>query len=643
MSRRLGGVGFAALIVATVAAFFITQHLKVSDPLIAGARVVPADINPQSGRTCLLAGKPTNYRHSRISFFLPDHSDTVGVLIVNSAGERVRTLAWRHLNVGQRGHFTWNGRESNGRLAPDGTYYVQIALQGEGRSFDLAESIRVIRTMPRVTLSPVRVVATGSGVQGTTTSTTATGSAPSSSLAATIAAGFRAGATVLTPGKGLLEIRFHSRPTRGGNVLIYRTTAAGGKRLVDSYSIPDGVQHASWDGKIHGTPAPPGTYTIGIEATDRACNVGTFPAPGRHSAAAFAGAGVTVSYVSASAPLTPVAAGSKATVSVVAPDTGGSYDWTLRRAGSSRTLAGATGSADRQVQTTLPGSGAGLYVFGVHAGGEAASVPLVAAGSQQPVLVVLPALTWQGENAVDETGNGFPDTLAGGDSVALIRPLVSGLPAGFIDTAEFLRYLERKHMRFQLTTDIALAQGIGPQIAGHRGVLMLGSFRWLPTGLAQKLHAYVEGGGHLVAIGTNSLLGAAKLSFASDAAGVGTASPRAAMKLDPFGLGRGATASASGVSLQVLSDPLDLLGRLRSAGSTAGSVLTDLTDYQALVPPADTSFSVAGSSTGRYAIVGIELGHGTVLEAAVDGLGRTVARSKASQNLVGSLWQLLKG
>jgi hypothetical protein len=586
MTRRLGGAGFAILIVATVAAFFITQHLKVSDPLIAGARVLPADINPQRGRVCLLAGKPTNYRHARISFFLPDHSDTVGVLIVNAAGERVQTVAWRHLNVGQPGRFTWNGRESSGRLAPDGTYYVQVVLQAEGRSFDLGESIRIIRTKPRVTLSPVRVVATGASEHRSTTgSTAAGGSAPSSSLAATIAAGFKAGATVLTPGKGLLEIRFHSRSTRGGTVFVYRTFASGAKRLVDSYPIPNGVQHATWDGKIHGTPAPPGTYTIGIEVTDRACNVGSFPAPGRRSTAATARAGVTVSYVSASAPLMPIATGRKAMVTVAAPDTGGSYGWTLRRAGSSRTLSGAAGSSDSRLQAELPGSSAGLYVLGVHAGGEQASLPLVAAGRDEPVLIVLPALTWQGENAVDETGNGFPDTLAGGDSVALDRPLVSGLPAGFSDTAELLRYLERKHMRFQLTTDIALAQGVGPRLAGHRGVLMLGSFRWLPTSLTGRLRAYVEGGGHLVTLGAGSLLGRARLHFAGGTAGVGRASPAVTAKLDPFGIGYTAEQSTS---------------------------------------------------------VNIELGHGTVVEAAIGGLGQLAGGMRSAQNLMSSLWQLLK-
>ena len=32
--------------------------------------------------------------------------------------------------------FVWNGREDNGRLAPDGTYYVRVALMHQGRTVD---------------------------------------------------------------------------------------------------------------------------------------------------------------------------------------------------------------------------------------------------------------------------------------------------------------------------------------------------------------------------------------------------------------------------------------------------------------------------------------------------------------------------
>ena len=46
------------------------------------------------------------------------------------------------------------------------------------------------------------------------------------------------------------------------------------------------------------------------------------------------------------------------------------------------------------------------------------------------MLVVLPALTWQGHNPVDDNGDGLPDTLDAGVPIELDRPLADGLPAG---------------------------------------------------------------------------------------------------------------------------------------------------------------------------------------------------------------------
>ena len=44
---RLSTGAFALLVVATIGAFFVTQHLKVTTPLIQGyPRFVPGVINP---------------------------------------------------------------------------------------------------------------------------------------------------------------------------------------------------------------------------------------------------------------------------------------------------------------------------------------------------------------------------------------------------------------------------------------------------------------------------------------------------------------------------------------------------------------------------------------------------------------------
>ena len=69
-----------------------------------------------------------------------------------------------------------------------------------------------------------------------------------------------------------------------------------------------------------------------------------------------------------------------------------------------------------------------------------------AAGRPRP-LVVLPTLTWQGLNPIDDDFDGFADTLETSRSVKLNRPLVRGeLPRGFVtEVAPLLRFLDRTY------------------------------------------------------------------------------------------------------------------------------------------------------------------------------------------------------
>lgn len=128
----------AVLAAATVGAFFVVQHLKVTTPLIAGQTPPrPAVINPVSGGVC----DGVNYRRARVSFFLLHRADDVGVYVLNRTGTSVATLASnRHMARGLNippGVFIWNGREDNGKIAPDGTYTVQIDLIHQGRTYVL--------------------------------------------------------------------------------------------------------------------------------------------------------------------------------------------------------------------------------------------------------------------------------------------------------------------------------------------------------------------------------------------------------------------------------------------------------------------------------------------------------------------------
>jgi len=73
--------------------------------------------------------------------------------------------------------------------------------------------------------------------------------------------------------------------------------------------------------------------------------------------------------------------------------------------------------------------------------------------------------------------SGIPNTLADSPEIALNRPFALGrMPASLsAETAPLLAFLDRRHLPYDVTTDLALAQGTGPGVAGHTGVLFAGS------------------------------------------------------------------------------------------------------------------------------------------------------------------------
>lgn len=250
---RLPVTAFAGLVVATVGAFFVTQHLKVTTPLITGVRgATPAWINPVDGVTCGPASDPVNHRFTRVSFYLLHRSDHVDVWVVDQSGAVVRTLASsRYMRGGAnpvRTAFTWYGREDNGSIAPDGTYNVRVALLQQGRTVELSDAAGAPLDITVRTYPPDPVV---------------TGVTPS---------------VIPVHGSWRVTVRFEGNEHRAGTVRIYRTDLAGGSRLVKSFVTPWAAQSAVWNGTIGAGRAPPGTYLVGLDVTDAACNTGHFPA-----------------------------------------------------------------------------------------------------------------------------------------------------------------------------------------------------------------------------------------------------------------------------------------------------------------------------------------------------------------------------
>jgi hypothetical protein len=239
---RLPVTAFSVLVAATVAAFFITQHLKVTTPFLAGfPRPVPPVVDPVHGKSC---GSVSHARMS-ISFYLLHQADDVDVSVVDARGAIVRTLASGvHMVIKRRAFFTWNGREDNGSFAPDGTYFVRVALIHQGRTVTISgpagpESFKIQTTvpMPRITSVTPRLLTYGA--------------------------------------RAAVTIRYAGNETRSAKILIYRLGARGRAQLVKSFVTPWHRQSAVWDGLIRKRPAPRGAYRIAVQVIDGACNTGT--------------------------------------------------------------------------------------------------------------------------------------------------------------------------------------------------------------------------------------------------------------------------------------------------------------------------------------------------------------------------------
>jgi hypothetical protein len=131
--------------------------------------------------------------------------------------------------------------------------------------------------------------------------------------------------------------------------------------------------------------------------------------------------------------------------------------------------------------------------------------------------VVLPAVTWQGLEPLDDDGDGLANTLNGPEESRASRVrtprVLSSLPRGFRTAEEpTMAWLARHRKRFELTTDLALARGEGPKIEGHRGVLLVGEHRWTTPAVARSLRDFVRGGGTVAGLDPTGLRRSVTLS-----------------------------------------------------------------------------------------------------------------------------------
>jgi hypothetical protein len=140
LQRVLTTVTLVGLLVATSAAFAITEHLKLIKSPVYGT-LISKVLSP----TCRCANSKAT-----ISIKLR-HRDSVTVTIVNSAGKEIATIAAGATPVPhQPVRFVWHGRTDALTRAPDGVYHVWVHLADARRTFRFPNKIILDTQTPKV-------------------------------------------------------------------------------------------------------------------------------------------------------------------------------------------------------------------------------------------------------------------------------------------------------------------------------------------------------------------------------------------------------------------------------------------------------------------------------------------------------------
>jgi hypothetical protein len=593
---------FAALVCATFGAFFAAQELKSTPPLVQ-------DVTRQS--PYFSPNRDGRFDRARISFRLK-RTDQVTATVVDRAGDAIRTLVdTRRLRAGRRMRLVWDGTDARKREVPDGTYRVRLNLRRQGRAIIVPRNINKDTTPPRVRVTSIGPVKTP-------------------------------GAELLpTDTGGPASVSFQA-PGRRKEIEVYRTDVRPLRPVFDQpIKLVDDATRWEWHGTVDGRRVAAGTYLVAVRARDRAGNIGTSvplpprfeygrPLPGR--------GGITVRYLRARAPATPVAAGAQALVAV--ESAGARYRWTVRRVGASAISARGSGTRSRRVRFVAPRGKSGLYLFEVRTRTRRTATPFVVQARQQrDVLVVLPVTTWQGRNPVDDDGDGRPNTLDAGLPVRVLgRPYVKdGLPDQIRrQEALLLAQLDREGRRYDLTTDVALARGEGPQLDGHGGAIIAGDARWLDDRVARQLRDFVRAGGNVLSVGTQSLRRSITLTLGGRAI-----TPTLPTERDLFGARlRPIVRPPAPVTVVNVADEIDLFA------GTAGQ-FGDVAAFEQTLDvrggPSAIAAAAATQDGERAVVVAAHFGKGLVIRTGLPDFSARLQDDDELAELLDRIWTLLRG
>lgn len=461
-TARLAAVAFGVLLAATIGAFFLANRLKSKPPEIELIR-----------RDTFFSPNGDGVRDKDTVIFTVGLTDRASVDVVDADGVRVRRITEdKALRKGRRNSVTWNGRDDDGKVVPDGEYRLRFILD-EGRALLAPGPLYVDTEPPR----PAVVVDGETPIvrPGTAVSFRVRGAG------ADTAPEFRVLRTDVTPAQTVRTL-----PGEIGR---------------DSYE---------WDGNNDlGAPVAPGVYLIAVTAYDKARNKGEGPKLplAEPPTAAEGRPGVTVRELAVQPPVRAVRAGDPFNLRVDAR--GRAFSWTLRRLGVKKPeQSGLKAGGKTNLLLRAPRGPSGIYLLRVESHHNDTTVPIaVHARTRVGPLVVLPMVTWLGRDPVDTTKDGVPDVFGSGAGVGFPRPFAyeGGLPPKLLsDIAPLLTYLDEEGIRYDLATDLDLAFTDAPG-DDQRGVIMAGEPTWVSRALAKRLRDYVGAGGRLALFGPQAL------------------------------------------------------------------------------------------------------------------------------------------
>jgi hypothetical protein len=600
MTRPLVRAVFALLVIATIAAFFTTQQLKSEFPLVIRFATKPAHFSPNGD----------DYRDATEVGFDLSEPASITFLVVDGEGQEVRRIVDEQRLAGDAKHrFRWDGRDDDGNLVEDGTYRMRVVRRDESRVIDSAKEITIDRRPPEVTLRSAEPSVVATGLPGETPS---------------------------------VRLRYRGPKNRAPVFRVFRTD--DGKPHIVRRFRGGPNRAAVWDGQVstgpeRTAPAPEGDYAFTVAVRDRAGNQTEAPAPVPRPGIARAGTGVSVRRFTLRGPLSAVTAGAFAHLEVGPVDR--SFDWVVSRLGDPKAVLDGGRVAGR-FRIRIPSKmRTGVYIVRVRAGRQRAVWPLAVAGlpprraqNRSRPLVVLPALTWQGLNRMDDDADGFSDRLPFARAVRLDRPFAGGgLPLRFdAEVSPLLRWLDRERLAYDLTTDLALARREGPALGNAPGVAFAGTELWLPEQLMRRLREYVADGGRVAAFGADSFKRTIKLR------GDSASDPSRPRRENAFGE-RTELLRTSLAPLQVFEDGLGLF-------EGVSSFVGEFTQFEVSrkLPEGARRITAAGRDGDQPAFLAIRLGDGIVLRAGTPQWARELEESALSLELpqvTKRIWRML--